>query len=497
MDTISLCLIARNEAEYLEEWLDYHILLGVDRFYIYDNESIIPIKEVIKTYIDTGWVHVFEIQGKSQQLFAYDHCLANYGERTQWMGFIDADEFLVLKENLDIKQFLERYEQFGGLAVSSLFFGSNGKKTKPKEGQIQAFTRRTLKTYYFNRFVKSIVQTEKVLFPDSPHGFTYKEGSICVNENGFHVASQTIPNSISKIQLNHYICRSQEDMTVKLVNGVGGAGRAYKKDRFEQIDRLSNEEDHAISTWLEAYFKYIDDGKIFKKIKNTTNEQELVCKKAMHVYAQKKTPSSCDPAKDQKITFRNGFLKFWNAINQLKDLRQRGELELYQALNDQMIQEYPNRTSSYAAFADFCMQFPDRYDQAWAYLWKGWQIQPMTFETMTAMVNYFVLIRDYQQVEKICHLMLKQGQDDIDTRFRLAWLYVNLNRMDEAVKFAYPIFFEFPVENKLPGKTLLEVLFLVAEYLLSNGEEVRAKVLLEKAREIFPGETKISKLLSN
>ncbi len=95
MDYLSLCLIAKDEDEYLQEWLDYHILIGVERFYIYDNESKNPIRNLLTEYIDAGWVVVHEIKGTAVQVMAYQHCLQTYGENSKWIGFIDADEFIL------------------------------------------------------------------------------------------------------------------------------------------------------------------------------------------------------------------------------------------------------------------------------------------------------------------------------------------------------------------------------------------------------------------
>ncbi|WP_369598480.1 glycosyltransferase family 2 protein, partial [uncultured Muribaculum sp.] len=36
---VSLCLIFKDEEPYLKEWIDYHILIGVDHFYLYNNNS--------------------------------------------------------------------------------------------------------------------------------------------------------------------------------------------------------------------------------------------------------------------------------------------------------------------------------------------------------------------------------------------------------------------------------------------------------------------------
>ena len=36
---LTLCAIAKNEGRYLQEWIEYHKMLGVEKFFIYDNES--------------------------------------------------------------------------------------------------------------------------------------------------------------------------------------------------------------------------------------------------------------------------------------------------------------------------------------------------------------------------------------------------------------------------------------------------------------------------
>ena len=48
---VAICCIVRDE-EYLPEWIDYHILIGVTQFYIYDNESAVPVSDILKAYIE-------------------------------------------------------------------------------------------------------------------------------------------------------------------------------------------------------------------------------------------------------------------------------------------------------------------------------------------------------------------------------------------------------------------------------------------------------------
>ena len=48
---VSLCLIFKNEAPFLKEWLDYHLTIGVSHFYLYNNNSDDNYLDVIKPYI--------------------------------------------------------------------------------------------------------------------------------------------------------------------------------------------------------------------------------------------------------------------------------------------------------------------------------------------------------------------------------------------------------------------------------------------------------------
>ena len=44
---LSVVAIAKNEAPYIKEWIEYHKLVGVERFYFYDNGSTDNTREVL------------------------------------------------------------------------------------------------------------------------------------------------------------------------------------------------------------------------------------------------------------------------------------------------------------------------------------------------------------------------------------------------------------------------------------------------------------------
>ena len=47
----SICLLAKDEDSYLDEWITYHIGIGIDHIFIYDNGSKNPISEFIKSIL--------------------------------------------------------------------------------------------------------------------------------------------------------------------------------------------------------------------------------------------------------------------------------------------------------------------------------------------------------------------------------------------------------------------------------------------------------------
>ena len=48
---LAACIIIKNEAEYIKEWIDFHLLVGFDKIILYDNESNDNLKQKLENYI--------------------------------------------------------------------------------------------------------------------------------------------------------------------------------------------------------------------------------------------------------------------------------------------------------------------------------------------------------------------------------------------------------------------------------------------------------------
>jgi Tfp pilus assembly protein PilF len=483
MDYLSLCLICKDENDYLPEWLDYHILMGVDRFYIYDNESEISLRENLKNYIERGWVVVVNISGKAMQLYAYDHCLQAFGSHTFWMGFIDTDEFLVPKSALDLKELLKDYEAYGGLAVSSLFFGSNGYQTRPPIGQIAAYTRHANKTFNEYELVKNIVQPGAVRMPNSPHDFTYKEGNWCVNENFLRVDGQRFPNSVKKIQVNHYYCRSEQETDLKLTRGNSG-DIAWPRKRFDLVNQLSVNEDTSILQNLNVLFQKAD---IASNDLTATFQTGKLLEK-MAVLAQACCPAPLEMRHSDKVeSFRTEFSNWMDLKTQGLLAKDLGNFKQVCRILLNLIQLQPQYPSMHIELAINYLNMRNP-KEAWEALSQAWQLAPNTYAVHIGMALYFLHIKNYSMAEKTCRVLLEIAPHNLTVLGFLTQALISQGRFEEALKVGIPVVEFSSQSGDLPDGMEVFLVRKMADYLLEKKDYDGAVQLWKIGVKSQPGE---------
>lgn len=123
----SICAIFKNESLSLKEWIEYHRLIGVDHFYLYNNNSTDNGVELLKPYIESGLVTLIDWKYPPPcQAEAYNDFKKKFLSETSWIAFIDLDEYICLKRDFRIKNWLKRYENYPSLVVYWKMFGSSG-----------------------------------------------------------------------------------------------------------------------------------------------------------------------------------------------------------------------------------------------------------------------------------------------------------------------------------------------------------------------------------
>jgi len=229
---LSICAICKDETDYLEEWINFNRCVGVEHFYIYDNESVVPVKITLEKYIDAGYVTVIDFPGDKKQIPSYHDFLNNYKSDSKWVAFLDCDEFLIPKQVDTIQEVLKEYESYGGLCVNWVMFGSNGFLTKPLGLVTELYTLSKV-----NQHIKTIVQPEFVTRSAGPsHCFRYEKGYYAVSETFNKVDWAFSEPSINKIQLNHYFTKSLEEWDKKVQRGTADGFPKRSIDGINQCD---------------------------------------------------------------------------------------------------------------------------------------------------------------------------------------------------------------------------------------------------------------------
>lgn len=220
----SICLLAKNENDYINEWLEWHLSLGFEHIFIYDNESKIPIiNSVDQKYIKycdfINWDK--SKYNRHMQTEAYNHCLKNHRYDVNWIAFIDADEFIRILNDKNINDFLKDYEKYMGLYVEWLTYNANGliKKdiTIPVRERFKELCDYTL---LYKTRGKSIVQPRKindmsVHFPVT----SYNKSTVVDSDFNKVDIRKKYDCPLDKIVIDHYFTKSYEEWCEKIDKG--------------------------------------------------------------------------------------------------------------------------------------------------------------------------------------------------------------------------------------------------------------------------------------
>ena len=100
---VAICCIQRREERYLDEFVEHHLLMGVKHIFIYDNGRG---DEPVPTFDDERVTVVNWRDKDNAQCEAYAHCYRQHGHEYAWMGFLDVDEHVQVRQGETLTEYL-------------------------------------------------------------------------------------------------------------------------------------------------------------------------------------------------------------------------------------------------------------------------------------------------------------------------------------------------------------------------------------------------------
>ncbi|MBR1421277.1 MAG: glycosyltransferase family 92 protein [Selenomonadaceae bacterium] len=268
---IAIVACLKNESPYIEEWLEYHYRIGIDKFYLYDNDSEdrSELKKILEPWIAQKIVEYVEFYGELAQIPAYNDAILKHRFDCRYLAFIDLDEFIVPKHNqavLDIINSLFQTQidpqmRIGGIGINWRNFGSNGQDQKIDGGVLERFTKRSPDDFARNKVIKTISNPRRVKEIHRAHDAIYFLNCTCVNENGNKISEFENPeNTVAKLQINHYFTKSREEFMAKKSRGRADCQLRYRDQTFDDYQHDEIEDLTALKLFNQFFrFHNIND----------------------------------------------------------------------------------------------------------------------------------------------------------------------------------------------------------------------------------------------
>jgi glycosyl transferase family 92 len=259
---LALLAIFQDEAPYLKEWIEFHKLVGVQHFYLYNNLSADDYLSVLQPYIDSGEVELIQWPFRANswdewiygiQPAAYTNCIQFAREQTKWLAIIDADEFLTPISSTNIPDILKDYDAFAAVSFNWKIFGHSGLfDLPPQKLLIESLVMTAPLERGTHLGIKSIVKPAYVENCNA-HYCICKEGYYNVNSNKeqkIEAIGITDAPHYDRLIVNHYWSRTGSDLYKKLKRYSAWKPEIVPENWPEYVQGMNEVRDHSMDRFI-------------------------------------------------------------------------------------------------------------------------------------------------------------------------------------------------------------------------------------------------------
>lgn len=213
----AVCVIAKDDEAYINEWVDYHRALGFSHFFVYDDSEDNLMKQWGQEKGENVTLIHYPAQMKQSIMYnAQADCArrAAFGGRYQWIAFFDIRTFLILKQHSNVRDFLDAHCPTGALRIHRMVFGTAGQRTYRPKPVTKRFLYRQAEP---DERVNIIFRTQDLSIDATNQSIHLEVGSRFQDTSGeVNVSSAVSSRKPSDVAVFHYYLRSEKEYFHKM-----------------------------------------------------------------------------------------------------------------------------------------------------------------------------------------------------------------------------------------------------------------------------------------
>lgn len=251
----AMVAIFQNEASFIKEWIEFHKIVGVEHFYLFNNLSTDHYLEVLTPYLLSGEVTLIEWPYHTNeekknwpaiQRASYLTTIKLVSKKVKWLAIVDIDEYIVPVKEDNLPSILSSYENFGGVCINWQMYGTSFVKKIPENTLLTETLFMKAKTDFAeNLHVKSIVRPERVLMART-HNCTYLPGYFAVDTNKEILQEPLSAKVHTDVMKIHHYWSKDEDFFLRTKISRREKWLEDRENMFERVNNCNQEQDQTM-----------------------------------------------------------------------------------------------------------------------------------------------------------------------------------------------------------------------------------------------------------
>ena len=268
------CSLGKSENKYVKQLVDYYKNIGVNKFYLGDNndKDSERLSDVLTDEISSGLVEIIDLTGINiDQLDLFINVYDMHKHECKWMSFFDFDEYLTIlpeEKNITLEQYFsnEKFDKCNVILVNWLLY---------KDNDLIKYDNRTLRerftepSYHHpnNRFIKSIIRGNIRWNPwtlnQTCHRPKHQLRTCDSNGDRAKTFNDVLkPPILDNVILKHYVTKTAEEYYTKIKRGYTRVNKKLEVyiDNYFRLNKINKEKvkffEEKFNTTFTRYHMY-------------------------------------------------------------------------------------------------------------------------------------------------------------------------------------------------------------------------------------------------